>query len=52
MTEEEYNMLPMNKLDAFLIFTKHKHPFHRPRYSEHTWLKNERLNDTVLRKLN
>ena len=36
MSEDEFNLLPFNKLDAYLNFVHSKHPFHRPRYSEHT----------------
>ncbi|XP_028392549.1 transmembrane prolyl 4-hydroxylase-like [Dendronephthya gigantea] len=49
MNEEEFNLLPFNKLDAYLNFIHSKHPFHRPRYSEHTWLSEQK--DPILTKI-
>ena len=50
MSEEEFNLLPFNKLDAYLNFVHSKHPFHRPRYSEHTYLNEHKQKDPVLAK--
>lgn len=51
MSEDEFNLLPFNKLDAYLNFVHSKHPFHRPRYSEHTWLAEQQQKDPVLKKV-
>ena len=51
MSEDEFNLLPFNKLDAYLNFVHSKHPFHRPRYSEHTWLTEQMQRDPILRKV-
>ncbi len=51
MSEEEFNLLPFNKLDAYLNFIHSKHPFHRPRYSEHTYLNEHKQKDPVLAKI-
>ena len=50
MTEKDFDKLPINKLDAFLIFTQHKHPLHRPRYSDHAWLK-DKHDDNIVKKV-
>lgn len=51
MNEEEFNLLPFNKLDAYINFVHSNHPFHRPRYSKHTWLTRKIQNDVVLKKI-
>ncbi|CAB4006676.1 transmembrane prolyl 4-hydroxylase-like [Paramuricea clavata] len=51
INEDEFNLLPFNKLDAYLNFVHSKHPFHRPRYSEHTWLTEQKQKDPVLTKV-
>lgn len=51
LSEEEFNLLPINRLDAYLSYTQLKHPFHRSRYSEHAWLTEEKGKDPVLRNV-
>ena len=51
LDEEEFDFLPINSLDAWLSYTQFKHPFHRSRYSKHTWLTEQKKTDAVLKKI-
>ena len=51
MTREEFATLPTAAMDEYMNDVKEKHPAHRERFSNQTWLLQGKTADEVLKRL-